>query len=86
MSSTTLNRIVEFYINEKKYFAREGTSVALALYNNNYKKIRKSPKLKTDRGLFCMMGSCQECIVNIDGVKKLSCISKIKKNTKIGGI
>ena len=29
------------------------------------------------------MGSCQECIVNIDGVKKLSCISKIKKNTKI---
>ena len=30
-----------------------------------------------------MMGSCQECIVNIDGVKKLSCISKIKKNTKI---
>ncbi len=80
---TTSSRIVEFYINDQKFYAKEGSSVALALYQNNFKTLKTSPKLKLDRGFFCMMGSCQECLVTIDGKKKLSCQTKIKEQIRI---
>lgn len=80
---TTPSRIVEFYVNDQKFYANEGSSVALALYQNNFKTLKSSPKLKLDRGFFCMMGSCQECLVTIDGKKKLSCQTKIKEQIRI---
>lgn len=43
---TTNTRIVEFYINDQKFYAKEGSSVALALYQNNFKTLKTSPKLK----------------------------------------
>lgn len=80
---TTHSRIVEFYINDRKFYANEGSSVALALYQNNFKTLKSSPKLKLDRGFFCMMGSCQECLVSINGKKQLSCQVKIKEQIRI---
>ena len=80
---TTHSRIVEFYINDQKFYAKEGSSVALALYQNNFKTLKSSPKLKLDRGFFCMMGSCQECLVSIDGKKQLSWQVKIKEQIRI---
>lgn len=80
---TTHGRIVEFYINDRKFYANEGSSVALALYQNNFKTLKSSPKLKLDRGFFCMMGSCQECLVSINGKKQLSCQVKIKEQIRI---
>ena len=51
--------------------------------STNFKTLKSSPKLKLDRGFFCMMGSCQECLVTIDGKKKLSCQTKIKEQIRI---
>ena len=50
---------------------------------NNIKKLRLSPKKKQSRGMFCLMGSCQECVVLIDDKKVISCNIFVKDGMKI---
>ncbi|MDO9404193.1 MAG: (2Fe-2S)-binding protein [Polaromonas sp.] len=50
--------------------AFEGESVAAALYATGRRELRHSPRSDLPRGLFCLMGSCQECLV-WSGVRKL---------------
>ena len=40
-------------------------------------------KKKENRGMFCMMGSCQECVVLLDGKKVTSCNIFIKEGMAI---
>ena len=47
------------------------------------KNLRTSPKLKENRGMFCMMGSCQECVVLLDGKKVTSCNIFVKDGMKV---
>jgi predicted molibdopterin-dependent oxidoreductase YjgC len=71
------------YINNKVYEATEGRSVALELFSKNFHHLRNSPKFNKKRGFFCMIGSCQECLITIDNKKILACITKIKEGMKI---
>ena len=47
--------------------ARAGDSVASALLACGYRSTRNTPVSGAPRGPFCMMGSCFECLVEIDG-------------------
>lgn len=40
-----------------------GESVAAALFAAGRRELRQSPRDGAPRGMFCMMGSCQECLV-----------------------
>ena len=51
---------VNINVNNKKIEAYEGECLAVVLFVNNIKKLRLSPK-KSKVGMFCLMGSCQEC-------------------------
>jgi len=53
--------------------AFEGESVAAALYAAGLRELRRSPRDGAPRGLFCMMGSCQECLVWVGARKLPSC-------------
>ena len=68
---TTLSRIVEFYINDQKFYANEGSSVALALYQNNFKTLKSSPKLKLDRGFFLHDGILSGMLSNYRWEKEI---------------
>ena len=61
---------VNINVNNKKIEAYEGECLAVVLFVNNIKKLRLSPKKKESRGMFCLMGSCQECVV-LSMIKKL---------------
>ena len=85
-------RISDFYnrskkvninVNNKDIEAYEGECLAVVLFINNIKKLRLSPKKKQSRGMFCLMGSCQECVVLIDDKKVISCNVFIKEGMKI---
>ena len=63
---------VKIIVNDETIEAFEGECLAVVLFISNKKNLRISPKLKEHRGMFCMMGSCQECVVLLNG-KKVIC-------------
>jgi len=74
---------ISFTFNKEKHKAKEGDSVAVALFENNILNNRKTYH-KTQRGSYCYMGVCFECLVNIDGKKGIqSCKVEIKEGMEI---
>lgn len=68
---------VEFAFDGQSVFAPSGESVAAALFAAGIKTLRCSPREQTPRGMFCLMGSCQECLVMIDGRRVLACRTRV---------
>lgn len=52
--------------------AAPGQSVAAALLAAGIVNLRESPR-GAPRGAFCLVGTCQECLVEIDGHLVLAC-------------
>jgi predicted molibdopterin-dependent oxidoreductase YjgC len=64
--------------------AREGDSVAAALLANGIAQFRITPVGDAPRGPFCLMGSCFDCLVRIDGVdNRQSCMTPVRAGMKI---
>ena len=74
---------VKIYFNDEELIAYEGENLAAALYSSNKKTLRYSSKLKMPRGIYCLIGSCQECLVVINGRKTLACLTYVKENMSI---
>jgi len=53
--------------------AFEGESVAAALFAMGRRELRRSPRNGAPRGMFCLMGSCQECLVWVGRRKQPAC-------------
>jgi len=66
-------RAVRVVVDGQAIYAFEGESVAAALFAAGLRELRRSPRDGAPRGLFCMMGSCQECLVWVGGRKLPSC-------------
>lgn len=64
---------VRFMFNNQAYMALPGQSIAAALFSNGIKTLRYSPHQHQARGMFCLMGSCQECLVMVEGKRVLAC-------------
>jgi predicted molibdopterin-dependent oxidoreductase YjgC len=64
---------VRFLFDGRPVRARQGESVAAALFASGTKTLRASPRNGVPRGMFCLMGSCQECLVVVDGRRALAC-------------
>ncbi len=50
-----------------------GDSLAVALLLAGQAELRRSPRRSAPRGAFCLMGSCQECVVWVDGQRRPAC-------------
>lgn len=61
------------YVDGRSIVAYAGESVAAAMLAAGVKVLRTSPRDRTPRGAFCLMGSCQECLVRIEGRRQLAC-------------
>ena len=69
--------------------AREGETVAAALMANGIRVFRRTVKRKEPRGLFCGIGQCTDCIMEIDGVpNQRTCMTIVREgmrvNTQVG--
>lgn len=60
--------------------------LAAALIAAGIRQLRASPRAETPRGAFCLMGSCQECRVLIDGVLALACRVRVAPGMKVESI
>lgn len=50
-----------------------GETVAAALWRAGRLTLRAGPEDGAPRGAFCLIGLCQECLVEVDGVRVESC-------------
>ena len=73
---------VEFTFNGIPVNAFEGESIATALLAMGISSTKVSVKGAL-RGPVCLMGSCQECAVRIDGRKVLACQTKVRQGLKV---
>jgi len=64
---------IEFHFDGRAVSAHEGESVACALFAAGIRTLRLSPRTELARGMFCLMGSCQECVVWVDGRRVAAC-------------
>jgi aerobic-type carbon monoxide dehydrogenase small subunit (CoxS/CutS family) len=55
-----------------------GESVAMALWANRERLLRRSSKDGAPRGVLCNMGICYECLVRIDGAVVRACMVAVR--------
>ncbi|WP_108262546.1 (2Fe-2S)-binding protein [Mangrovicoccus ximenensis] len=58
---------VSFTFEGRSIEAREGDSLAAALVAAGERELRDSVVSGQPRGVFCMMGTCFDCLVEVDG-------------------
>ena len=75
---------VIFEFEGEPLMARRGDSVAAALLAGNHWTFRTTPVNGAARGPFCMMGSCFDCLVEIDGVaNRQACMIEISEGMRV---
>ncbi|NPT69042.1 (2Fe-2S)-binding protein [Paraburkholderia sp. RL16-012-BIC-B] len=74
---------VRFLFDGRPVRARQGESVAAALFASGTKTLRTSPRNGAPRGMFCLMGSCQECLVVVDGRRALACRTTVFEGMRV---
>lgn len=75
---------VDFIFDGQAVHARPGESVAAALFATGIRTLRRSPREQQPRGMFCLMGSCQECLVMIERRPVLACRTPVASGLVVG--
>ncbi|MFW5855723.1 MAG: (2Fe-2S)-binding protein [Bacillota bacterium] len=71
---------ITFTYNGQKIEAYEGETIAAALHAAGIKKLRESPENKRARGLFCAIGNCSSCLMEVNGVPNVrTCVTRAKE-------
>ena len=73
VSVTEQSSVVGIFFDQQPLLARAGENLAACLFLAGIRTLRESPRLREPRGMFCLMGSCQECLVMVDGRRMLAC-------------
>ncbi|SDI86951.1 sarcosine oxidase subunit alpha [Natribacillus halophilus] len=75
---------VNFSFNDVRLEAKEGQTVAAALYENDYKKLGTTRKYQRPRGLFCATGRCYSCLLTVnDQNNVLSCMTLVEEGMSV---
>lgn len=75
---------ISFEYNGEKVIAYEGETIAAALHAAGYKLLTKSRKHSRPRGLFCAIGKCSACLMEVNGIPNIAiCTTKAKQGMKV---
>jgi len=69
---------VGFTVDGAAVSAPAGEMLAAALACAGLLPLRRSPRTGAPRGAFCLMGTCQECLVTVDGVPRQACLTSVR--------
>jgi len=72
-----------FVFNGHAIDAPAGRMLAAALIAAGHVNLRTSPRAGAPRGAFCLMGSCQECRVLVDGELALACRVRVRSGMTV---
>lgn len=75
---------IYFYFEGKELEAYEGETIAAALHANGIRVLRITPNKGRTQGLFCAIGKCSSCLMNVDGVPNVrTCITPVKAGMEV---
>ena len=75
---------IEFEFEGEHLTAPAGATVAAALLLAGHGAFRLTPVSDTARGPFCLMGSCFDCLVEIDGESnQQACMTQLRDGMRI---
>ena len=74
---------IEISVDGRTLEAFAGESLAAALLAAGRRELRASPRAGTPRGVFCLMGTCQECLVRVDGARALACQTPVRVGMRV---
>lgn len=75
---------LRFEFDGRPVTARAGDSVAAALLAAGHRLIRTTPVSGAGRGPFCMMGTCFECLLEIDGEpNRQGCMVEVRDGMRV---
>ena len=77
MPQVTRGARVTLVFDGREVEAYAGETVAMALWAAGVRGLRASSKDGKPRGLFCAMGICYECLVDIDGRPVRACMQPV---------
>jgi len=69
---------IKFEFEGERLTGRRGESLAAALTAAGIRALRFT-RDEQSRGMFCGMGVCQECLVEVDGVANRACMTKLER-------
>jgi predicted molibdopterin-dependent oxidoreductase YjgC len=76
--------VVTILVDGSPVAARAGDSVAAALLGAGVQAFRSTPVSRAPRGPFCMMGTCFDCVVTIDGQRNVqACLARVVEGMRI---
>lgn len=75
---------VTVYIEDTPVTVEEGTTVTAAMAQAGQDVTRITAKTQTERGPFCLMGVCFECLMEINGVpNQQGCLTIVQEGMRI---
>ena len=83
-ASQNTAREVRFFWEGREVSAREGDTIAAALLAAGITHTRETPVSHSARAPFCMMGSCFECRVEVDGEHNVqACMRPVEPGIRV---
>jgi predicted molibdopterin-dependent oxidoreductase YjgC len=80
----SINKPVKFRFENREIIAQEDDSVAAALLAADVIVFRQQPGSDAQRGPFCMIGNCFDCLVEIDGeANRQACQEKVREGMQV---
>jgi sarcosine oxidase, subunit alpha len=71
---------IPFVFDGKEYGAYENETIAAALLANGIRTLRVHEEGGTPRGIYCNIGHCMECRVNVNGQANVrACLTVVKE-------
>ena len=84
MSGEATRRPVRFTFDGQTLQATAGQTVAAALLAAGHRGLRRSTRRNEPRGLFCGMGVCFECLLQIDGRPNVqACLTPVAEGMQV---
>ena len=80
------SREISFQFDGEQISGFEGESIAASLLRAGIIHLRDAPHSGTPRGMFCVMGICQECVIEIDGKKQEACRTKVRDGLSVNKV
>jgi predicted molibdopterin-dependent oxidoreductase YjgC len=78
-------RLVSIQFENQVIEAREGETIAAALLANGIDFTRKTPVNGQARAPFCMMGTCFECLMEVDQIpNRQACMIEVQQGMVVG--
>ncbi len=78
---------VRFCFNGQPVQAREGETIAAALWAAGIKTLRYTGSGREPRGVYCGIGHCYDCRVTVDGVPDVrACLEPVRAGLQVEGL